>query len=158
MEKNKLMMIVIIVLLVVLLGTIVGISFYVLNVMQNPEETEITPPPVKEVQWEDLTTFSVGEITRNLLPEDDKNHILKATYSFEINTTDDTEGLFMATLNNKIDMVRSIINSVVGNITYTEVRSVNGMDRLKEQILEKVRETFQTNLIWDMNISSIYYQ
>lgn len=158
MEKNKLMMIVIIILLVVLLGTIVGISFYVMNTVKNSEpDPTVTPPVQTDVGWGDLTTFSVGEIKRNLLKEGNTSRYIQATFSFEINTTTKDGEDLLALLGEKDHVVRDIIISVLGNVTYTELNEVNGTERLKEQILTAVRETFHSSLIWSINIADILY-
>ena len=158
MEKNKIMMVVIILLLVLLLGTIVGISWYVLTEMRkDPIDGEITPAPVVEVKLDELVTFSAGEVRRNLLPQGTRNWLMVATYSFEIDKTRDKNGEFVALLNNKLDMVRDIINTLVGNTTYEDVSALNGTERLKEQILEEVSEAFQTNLIMKVNLSEVMY-
>lgn len=159
--KNKLMMVIIIALLVILLGTIVAVSFFMLNEMRREPSDEIpTPPPPQVVTLRELDTFNAGDITRNLRLDPGtpgRGWVLQGTFSFEVNVQDDAGAELMNLLHEKIDVVRDILNTVVGNFSHGEITDVNGVDRLREEILDLMSETFQTNRIHQVNISQIVF-
>jgi len=152
------LLVIIILLLIIVLGTVGGVSWWMLgNMNREPEEIVITPPPNNVLDIREWETFSAGEIQCNLLRDGTRNYLAMGTFSLEVNTKDDTEGL-MRLLESKRDVVRDIINTVLRNTTYEELSSPNGADRVKEQILNLVCEAFQTNRIVQVNIASLRYQ
>ena len=155
--KNKVMMIVIILLLVLLLATIGGLSWYVLNELNKERpDVEVTPPPVQNLLIEDYVTFQVGTISTNFLNEGNtRGHMFQADISFEINGVLDEEGILYDLMTARLDMIRSIINSIVRNTTHAEYNAVNGDERLKERILESISEHLQTNIIVRVNFSAV---
>ncbi|MCL2702301.1 MAG: flagellar basal body-associated FliL family protein [Defluviitaleaceae bacterium] len=157
--KNKIMMIVIILLLVLLLGTIAGISWYVIGVLnKEPEDIQVTPPAAVDIRLEELVTFSTGRTTRNLLNTGTgRGWFLQIDVSFEIDGSRDREGALIKLMTDKIDMVKSLLNDIIGNWTYEDLNSVNGEERLREQILEVISDAFQTTLIVRVNTPNIVY-
>ena len=161
MERNKVMMIVIIVLLVVLLGAIVGISLYVLNTVQNEQEEipSMTPPPALEVAVEDLKFVEVPSSSTNLfVGADGKSHNVRATFGIGLNSTldevdnDHPDGAFYDLFNEKIGIAQDIILSTLRHTTYEETREAVFEDKIKEEILTKLRDKFQSVIIWEVNI------
>ncbi|MDR1703433.1 MAG: flagellar basal body-associated FliL family protein [Clostridiales bacterium] len=158
MDKSKRMLVLIIILLVALIGTIVGIAWYVITQVQKPaEQAEITPPPVVEVDLTKLETLDVGEFTCNLRQESQTPNYFQFHISLEVNGEKDKDGEFLALLEKKLDMIRDRVNQIVPAWSRSELMEVNGTALLKEQILTELREVFRSNLIWQVNLFNYKY-
>jgi flagellar basal body-associated protein FliL len=160
--KNKIMMIVIILLLVLLLATIAGISWYVITELNKEpsEQPPVTPPPVVVTTLADQVTYSVGStITRNLLNlGSGRGWYLQVDVSFEIDGLRDPDGVLYNLLDEKIDLVRDILNEVIGKYSYEDLqRTANGEDSLKQDILQAVSDAFETNILLKVNFANIRY-
>jgi flagellar basal body-associated protein FliL len=159
MEKNKLMLIIIIVLLVIMLGVIGALVFFLLGDDDQDEDIQINPVVVVGPALSEQVTFPIGNnMVRNLRnPGSGKGWYLQFTMSVEIDGRRDTEGALVALMTEKIDLARDVVNRVIGNFTYEELRDVNGEERMAERVLEALSDAFHTNLILRVNIPSIAY-
>lgn len=157
MEKSKFMMIVIIVLLVVLLGTVVGVSFYVLNVVKNQPEassdgtvTGAQDRITKSLYIEEITTVSLGSaITTNLADSPNgEGHIAKVAVSVGYdNTQEKVSEDFAVTFGANTVVARAVALACIHKYTYEDLNTDDGPSMLADDIKKKLQEEFNTTLI-----------
>lgn len=157
-KKNKTMLGVVIGLLVVMLGTIVGLGIYIVNSMGKETAEAATHQEVVVIDHADLKELPSYEVTTNLADGSvtDKNggkdsgHMLKLVVGLNINyekdKIKDADKLILV-LTEKETTIKDIIISVVSTKTYEELKEIGAKDRIKEEILRKLQDEFQTNLI-----------
>ena len=157
MDKSKLMMTIIIVLLVLLLGTVVGVTFYLINLVgdQRPDDSRTViehdlPPGLLgdliEVSLErKLTNLAVGP--------GGTSDVVALEVVLGINNTVDAEEVeeFLTSLNDRRRFASSIVIDVVGDFTYEEVRTPEGRNAVGEEIKHRLQAAFGTNLIINVN-------
>lgn len=162
MEKNKVMMISIIVLLVALLGTVVGVAFWVLKNMktvENPEDAAIDTPQIVELKREQITPVDFSDpISTNLLSIDDgENHVIRVKIGVGVNNIDKkVSEKFLVTLSDNEAKVRDTVIDILHNKTSIELLKPDGQVNLKAEILESLQEVFNNNLIVEVNMSEWY--
>lgn len=164
MGKNKTGIILIIVLLVVLL-VLIGVGFTLLY--KNINKPSSTDPNVAVVQEElpisDIVNFSAGTpITTNLMQgEDASSHVIKVGVSLGINQSKDVakeaEELILL-LTSKNEVVKDIIIGICRSKTFEELNRSDVSSILKEEMLVKFKETFNTELIVDVYIYDLFLQ
>ncbi len=159
MEKNKVMLIVIIVLLVLLLGTIVGVTFYAVNVFNSPAEEEAVEQ-VEAIQQEDLRLITIADpiYTNLLVGEDNEEHVARISISIGVNGIEDDSETFIAMLTEKEVIIKDVVNGILRNKTYEELKKVEGKEILKDEILDKLRKEFDSNLIVTVYMHDIFLQ
>lgn len=163
MAKNKIGMILIIVLLVVLLLTI-GIGFFFIFKNLNTDQTQVTNVVQEEkIDINDIYLFELEDsiYTNLMLGEDNKEHVIKLSVNLGIDysgkKTKESDTL-VATLTEKIPVIKDNIIGVLRNKTYEELRRVDTQAVLKEEILLKLREEFSTDLIVKVYINDLILQ
>ena len=162
MDKSKLMMIIIIALLVILLGTVVAVTFYLLNIVgeESPDDFQAIAPPVVENQLTlmDLVEVPLGDrISTNLaVSPDGRAGMVSADVVVGVNGTIDAAELetFLGNLNSRIGFARSIVLDVLFSLQFEEVRTVEGRDVAAEIIKNRLQEAFNTNLIITVRFSN----
>lgn len=157
MEKNKVMMISIIVLLVVLLITIAGGAFLVVSKLNSAETAEKEPEPVKQENIQ-LVQFDTDSIYTNLrVGDDNKNHVIRVGFSLGIDVSDKKEGeAFVTTITDKTPIVKDVIIGVLRNKTSEELEKSDAQAVLREEILEKLQQEFDSNLIVNVYLSDLF--
>ena len=152
MDKSKLMMTIIIALLVLLLGTVIGVTVFLINLVGDDTasqfEDPLPPPPPHNLNMMDLHEIVLGDsfITNLAGPG-------FATAQFGValgidNTGDVAEfNTFISDFGERINLARGIVNSVFQTLTYEEVRSPEGQTMAQERIKIELQNAFATNLI-----------
>ncbi|MCL2707482.1 MAG: flagellar basal body-associated FliL family protein [Defluviitaleaceae bacterium] len=167
MEKNKFMLVIILAVLVLMLGTIIGVSLYVLNIMQNQAlEAEDTgnrnPQAIRKLAVEEKTPIELGEpLQTNLKTDDDgKSRYIQMLVTVEVDNTQGKESEAVITLINRyLYVARSITFNLVRNRTYADVQdNPDGVSLLEREILEALRDEFESNLIVGVVISDYIMQ
>lgn len=164
MGKNKIGMILIIVLLVSLLILFaVGFTFLYKAMNKANEGGGNNIIVQQELSMEDIKNFSIGDpIVTNLLKgQDKKDHVVKIDVSLGINTSKDTSKEseeLIATLEEQKPVIKDIIIGVCRSKTYEELNVTDARVVFKDEILLKLQETFDTNLIVDVYIGEIFLQ
>ncbi len=158
MEKNKLMLIIIIVLLVILLGAIVGGGVYAYNALSSAGEPQTEE--IEEIDKSQNVLIEIGDpiYTNLLVGEDQKEHLAKVNLSLDIRGGEDDSEKITASINGRIVVVRDIVNNVLRKKTYEELKKVDGVENFKDEILDKVRKEFNSNLILDVYVNEIVLQ
>ncbi|MCL2216340.1 MAG: flagellar basal body-associated FliL family protein [Defluviitaleaceae bacterium] len=154
MDKSKLMMIIIIALLVLLLGTVVGVTFYLINLVgdESPDfqqaEDRTLPPNLSLM---DLVEIPLGErFSTNLaIGEHGTSDTVLASIVLGINNTGEQGEIddFVDDVNDRIRMARGIVLDVLGERTYEQVRTPEGRNAAAEEIKLRLQAAFSTNLI-----------
>jgi flagellar basal body-associated protein FliL len=166
MEKSKLMMIIIIALLVLLLGTVVGVSLYALKLFNENSDPEARaaanqPQVVKNLTREQITSVSLGDpITTNLQKGDDgKSHfaILSVEVGYD-NTVKNESDAFGLVLAENIKYARSVALSCIYGRKYEELQDMDGLNELAAEILQKLQEGFNSQMIVEVTISDQAFQ
>ena len=159
MEKNKFMMIIIIVLLVAMMGTIVGVSLYVLNLIQNQaQEAEAEgarePQVIRKLTIDEITQIDIGEIKTNLQKgADGKAHFVVFTLVIGYDNTQDAESTNIGTiLNDNLTRVRSIALAAAYSKAYNDFDNPDGINILASEIKDNLQELFESSLIADVYI------
>ncbi len=157
MDKNKIMMIIIIALLVVLLGSIIGVFFmfrsYV-NVTGTPDTENLTE--LNEVKYKDLTVVTIPSISTNLATgSDNVPHTAKIELAYTVVTTEDESAELITLLAEKEKVIQSIVLETIKSKTYEEVMRTDAQKVLEDEILKKLQDTFETNLIYSVVIYQI---
>lgn len=160
MEKNKIMMILIIVLLVILLLTI-GVGFFITfkNLNSGDQITEEEKEPVRQENIQ-LISYDGESLYTNLRTGDDnKKHVIRVGYSLGIDISDKKESeAFITTLSEKTPIVKDVIIGVLRNKTYEELQKSDAQAVLREEILEKLQQEFDSNLIVTIYLSDLFLE
>jgi flagellar basal body-associated protein FliL len=154
MDKSKMMMIIIIALLVLLLGTVVGVGVYLINLAdsdsawheeQGPATTSVlTPAEMRLIPLESMNAnlaLGPGGRSDNLVVEVVVG--LNASDSIDVAELD----RFEADFNRSIAAARSKALEILVSRTYDEVRTLEGRAETAELILYALQEEFGSNLI-----------
>jgi len=155
MEKSNLMMIVIIVLLVALLGTVVGVTFYAFNMVQNMEQAatraaegfDRTP---RQLTPEEIGRVMIGDaIITNLATDDGRSGgTARIQVVVGYDNTDGRESDEMRErLEEQITYIRMVAMDRIGSRTFVELTAPGARERLSEEILEILVNEFMTNMI-----------
>jgi len=154
MDKSKLMMFIIIGLLVLLLGTVVGVTVYLIGLVgdDRPEEFQVEQeaPPPPNLSLRDLDEFNLGDFLTNLAVDPDgRSAVVITEVVLGINNTGDVTELseFMDILEASRHLARGHVNDVFGNLTYGEVRTPEGRAAAGEEIRLRLQSAFESNLI-----------
>lgn len=157
MEKNKVMMISIIVLLVILLITI-GVGFFL--TFKNLNNGAAPQEEVKEVvKQEDiqLVTYDESIYTNLRTGDDNKDHVIRVGFSLGIDISDKKESeAFITSLSDKTPIIKDVIIGVLRNKTYEELQRSDAQAVLREEILEKLQQEFDSNLIVTVYLSDLF--
>lgn len=147
MEKNKIMLIVIIVLLVLLLAAIAFGGYWVVTNLGG--DAEAVEEVVEEEDKSLNTLIPIGEsiYTNLLVGEDQKEHLVKINLSLDIKGGEDESEEIVTAINNRLIVVRDILNTALRKKTFEELKKTDGLESLKDEILDKLRKEFNTNLI-----------
>lgn len=158
LDKNKAMMIAIIILLVVLLVTI-GVGFFItfknLDKSSAPKDEKPTA-----VDQNNISLVTADEIITNLrVGADEKTHTIKVKISLGIDTSDKKNSEeFITMLGEKDLVVSDVILGVLRNKTYEELNKGDAQEILRDEILGKLQQQFNTNLIVTVYVSDLFLQ
>ncbi len=112
------------------------------------------------VPIEDIETYSIPDkMTVALKPSagDDEAHFCMVTVFFSINTKHKDYKKYGATISDKENLFRSIINDVICQYTVEDARV--SQDEMKKEILKKVQEKYSgSDFIFDVSFSDIVFQ
>lgn len=154
MDKSKMMMVIIIALLVLLLGTVVGVGVYLINLSDDEGGWDIQQPPgVHDILMpEDLRTVSLETMTANLqLGPNNRsdNLVVEVVVGLNAHHTVDAEELeeFYGVFTRGIPVARAVAFDVFLNRTYEEVRTAEGRAETAEILTHALQEAFGSNLI-----------
>ncbi|MCL1884791.1 MAG: flagellar basal body-associated FliL family protein [Defluviitaleaceae bacterium] len=154
MDKSKMMMIIIIALLVLLLGTVVGVGVYLINISDSngswDEPQQIATDRV--LTPGDMRFVSLDQMVANLtLGPGGRSDNIVVTVEVGLNASEtvDEDELeeFYTIFYNRIAIARSVAFDVFLSRTYDEVRTNEGRDETAEILKYALQEAFGSNLI-----------
>lgn len=154
MKKNKVMIIVIIALLVVLLVAIVGVTIYVIKTIKIEDEEKV-------LKQEDIQVVQVSDsmYTNLRKGEDGEEHVIKIKVSVGIDVTDSKEGTkLIEMLAAKEVVTKDVIVGILLDKTFEDMKKTDAREILKNEILTKLQETFNSNLIVQIYIDEMFVQ
>ncbi len=162
-NKGKAMMIVIIVLLSVLIISIFGVSFYALSIIKsngNGNEATVDINSGKVLTPAEITTYELAEpIAVNLAAgADGRQHSMSVEVGIGIDNTNKKESpAFLTLIQSQEVVVRDVIISVLRTKTVEEMQQLDSQEAIKQEILDKLRAEFGTDLIYSVYFGTFYY-
>ncbi len=161
-NKGKAMMIIIIVLLSVLIISIFGVSFYALKMLNgnNSNETTVDMNTGRVLTPAEITTYDLASpISVNLATgTDGVRHSMSVEVGIGIDNTDKKESpSFLTLIQSQEVVVRDVIISVLRTKTVEEMQQIDSQEAIKQEILDKLRAEFSTNLIYSVYFGTFYY-
>jgi len=160
MGKNNVMMVIIIVLLVVLLATVGGVTFYIMQLIQNTsitggEDNNVPAGYRRPLKPDEITKVSLGDsITTIMIGEDDNSHTIRISVMIGYDNTDKKASPeFEKTFKENLEFAKSIALTCIRNFTYEELMERGGDSRLADTIKTKLQDEFYTTLIVDVYFS-----
>ena len=149
--RNKGMIIVIIVLLAVLLASAaVGVFFFITNAEAQQAVGVDSPSTVLHLGEEEIYDIELrSPIRTNLAKSIDGNpHVISIELSIGINNTVKKESIAIINLvTEKEQVVRNVALTVIRKKTIQELERPDGLEILEKDILNKLQEQFNSNLI-----------
>jgi len=168
MDKSKLMMVIIIVLLVLLLGTVVGVTFYLINLVGDSGTTieareldDRDDRVGRPFSLMDIDEVPMDQMMVNLAigPRGTSDFVMVEVVIGVDNRGDASElAAFKTNLNNRLRLASGIVNTVFGELTYEEVRTTEGQSATEEEIMRRLQTAFETNLILQVSFSEFFAQ
>ena len=154
MEKSSLMMIVIIVLLVALLGTVVGVTFFAFNMVQQMEAAG--PPELgwdrtpRELRPDEINRVMIGDaIITNLASDTGRSSgtaRIQVVVGYD-NTRGSDSDEISRIITEQMVHIRTVSLAAIQNRTYSDLVARDAMSSLGAEILERLQGDFRTNLI-----------
>ena len=157
MEKSNLMMIVIIVLLVALLGTVVGVTIYAFNLVQNMEQAGARGDWDREPRH-----LTVDEINRVMVGSDiitnlatDGPGVGNVVRTQVVVGYDNTQGRESEDISQRIEsnitFIRTAALESLSTRTSQELSTRHGREALAAELLLTLQEEFMTNMIVEVS-------
>ena len=161
--NNKKMMFLIIGLLVVLIGVVIAVAIYVVNVIGQEQDPLLSTPVVDVApaapSVEDIHFIPIGAfpINTNLLTgADGRNMAITLNFNIGVDIGHPDGPELVAVMMGAEPVMRNIALSVVRDMTASEVNSRDGSTMLSNEIQRRIQEEFQTNLITGIYIMDIF--
>lgn len=166
MDKSKVMLFVIIGLLVVLIGTVVGVTIFLIGMVGNGDQEGFTQPtpPLLEVQMGvmELEEIPLGEVmTTNLASgPDGRAGQVRAGVVVNVDGRGDEAEFnnFVLAFNARMGTARAVVIDVFSTTTFDDIRTLEGRGAAAEEIRLRLAETFETNLISQVHFSEWFVQ
>jgi flagellar basal body-associated protein FliL len=160
MDKSKMMMIIIIALLVLLLGTVVGVGVYLINVSGRNGVDFPDDRPIVVVTPANMRTVSLGEIITNLYPgPNDRSDNVRVEVIVGLDESNPERKVeledFYTVFNRQLSTARAIAIDVLVSRTYDEVRTSESRRETAGIIKDELKKAFESNLIVDVSFSDI---
>lgn len=167
MDKSKLMMIVIISLLVLLLATIGVVSVVAINRLGSltsqleSEGNGSNPGRTDKLTADKVREFSLTDpIPTNLLTgSDGVEHVIRISVTLGINDTDTKKADEIVTMfTDKERILRDLIITVLRDTTYQDLKRPDGFDLMKETLLTRIQEEFNTTMVVSIYFDDVIFQ
>lgn len=161
-NKGKIMMIVIIALLLVLIITIVGVSIYAMKALNGGEAEDPTIPTenTKVLDQSQIYTYSLtAPVAVNLaVGSDGQEHSASVEVGIGVDISDPKlSDPLVALVESQEVVLRDAIISVLRTKTVEELEQVDSQELIKEEILDKLKTEFNTDLIYSVYFGTYYY-
>lgn len=163
MGKNKVGIMLIIALLMVLLLTITIGFFFIFKNLKTDATDTANIVETQSIDVNDIYLFELTDpiYTNLMLGEDNKEHVIKLSLNLGLDysgkKTKESDAL-ATTLSGKMPIIKDCIIEILRSKTYEELRRVDTQAVLKEEILLKLKEEFNTELIIKVYINDLILQ
>lgn len=160
MDKNKVMLIAIIALLVVLIGIIVTAVIMLPGMIKKSEQPAETVVE-STVDHADISLITIEDAIKTNLKTgtDDENHVIQAKFSVGVDMSDkdNSQSVYDILTANTV-VIQDVILNTVRNKTYEDLQKADAQEILREEILTRLQEEFNSNLIIRVYISDLFMQ
>ncbi|NLM14019.1 MAG: flagellar basal body-associated FliL family protein [Epulopiscium sp.] len=164
MEKNKIFMYSVIGVLfaaVIAVSVALYFTFNSLKTLADSNQQNIVINDEITVNPKDVTIFSINEpITANLITdkENDEKHLLRISVGLALDSSQKDYKSLNEDLTEKMEIIRHTIISVIRNKTYKEMQDPNIQELMGKEILNELKNKFQTNTIVDIYFGEFFVQ
>ncbi len=162
-NKGKTMMVVIIALLLILIIAIGGVSFLAFKMLKSNTSTVTEVNPItqtKVLQASEIYTYKLSSpIAVNLaVGTDGLQHSASVEVGIGIDNTDKKASpSFITLIESQEVVVRDVVISVLRTKTVEEMSQLDSQEAIKQEILDKLRAEFNTDLIYSVYFGTYYY-
>lgn len=111
----------------------------------------------KRVAMEDVVTYDISDTMTILLKrgEDNEDHYIMVAVTLSMDSKDKDYETYGATIAEKESLIKSEIINVIGGYTMEEARADE--QGMKDAILEKIQEMFDSNFIYKVDFNDVKY-
>ncbi|MGN1180859.1 MAG: flagellar basal body-associated FliL family protein [Suilimivivens sp.] len=111
------------------------------------------------VSMADVVTYDIAEMTIPLKKEegDEKSHVGVLSVTLSMNSKDKDYKTY-GDLSTRESLIRGEINDVVSKYTFSSAGDGSCNEEMERLILEKIQTMFDSKFIFDVTISSSFYQ
>lgn len=110
----------------------------------------VTEEPVASVSMSDTDVYDIADqMMIELKPgEDGKSHYYMVSVSLALNMKDKGYDTYGATLSTKESLIKGIITNVISSYTMEEIQG--NKEAIRQEILEKIQEDFDSKFIYQV--------
>lgn len=118
----------------------------------------LTSEAVPDVAIADTEVYDIADqlMVELKLGEDGKTHYYRVAVSLSMNVNDKGYETYGTTLATKESLIRGIISEVIGSYTMEEVQA--NKDAVRQEILKKIQETFDSQFIYQVTFREDLFQ
>lgn len=143
---------------IVVLGlSVAGSTFYVLKQMNQSSKEDVTSAKIER----QLTEISMGDaIMTNIAMEEDKiQHYAKIKISLGVDSSDKKAyEVFTNAVTNQAASMRNELIAAIGEQTFTMLRANDGKVKLADEIVARLNQLLDTNIIYDVYYEEYFVQ
>lgn len=104
-----------------------------------------------------LITYDESIYTELKIGDDNENHVIRESFTLAVDISDkDKSDSLISELLNKDSVVNSIITDILKNKTFEELKNPDSEANLKKEVLESLRQEFNSDLIVDVYLSNLF--
>lgn len=113
----------------------------------------------ESVSMADVVTYDITEVTIPLKKDegDDKSHVGVLNITLSMNSKNKDYKTY-GDLSTRESLIKGEINDVVSQYTFSQAGDGSCNHEMEDQILERIQTMFDSEFIYDITISSSFYQ
>ena len=159
-DKNKKMMILIIGLLVVLIGVIIAVAIFIITTINSENTVEVINAQQNTVTPADVTLISLSQpINTNLITDvEGRERVASLNFSVAVNHNEAGSQELIEVMQRSEPIIRDIALNVLRDRTAAEINSREGPNLISTEILIRLQDEFQSNLIYNVYIVDVFVQ
>lgn len=153
---SKKFMIIIVLLLVVLIGGVATLGYVVMKKPADDKETldvnnadELKPKDINTIKFKDSITTNLERTETGKT-----NHMIQLNFSVGVDNTKKKDSKEISTLiTEKEDIIKHNVISLISKRTYDDMMKSDAKEQFISELLQKLQEEFNTNLIVSIYIN-----
>lgn len=159
-DKNKKMMMLIIGLLVVLIGVIIAVAIFIITTVNSDNIVEVSYVQPNILTPADLTLIPLSQpINTNLITGvEGRERVASLNFSVAINHNESDSEELITVIKRSEPIIRDIALNVLRDRTAAEINSREGPHLISSEILMRLQDEFQSNLIVNVYIVDVFVQ